>query len=175
MKEIVDLFQQAQAAVAAADWEKLFGLLDDSTLQAVGGNSLLWLASQPSTCWGDFPQLAIAELRELGDKIVESARKVQASPQDMQLSLAHRDLVLRHRDALHKETRGQAVSLGRIESLRRSLGQGGSISSSLFLGERLDQVKVEGNQAVARRLHPHGASQLLHFRRRRGGWRIKLI
>lgn len=174
MKAVLAVFQAAQGAVAAGDWETLFGLLDESALQAIGGNSLLWLASQDQALWAEFPSLAVEELRDHTFRILESAKRVRAAPMDMGLSLAHRDLVKKQNAWLKRAVKGQAPALGRIESLRRRLGVGGSVSSQLFLNESLQDVVVQGHKAVATRVYASGSSEKLQFVRRGEEWKIHL-
>ena len=173
MTEILAVFERAQQMVAAGDWEGVFQLLDDSTVQAVGSNSLHWLVSQSPEDWTDYPQLPLAELRAMSERMQASAQAVLAAPGDLALSLAHRDLVKQQSALAKKAVTGQSKALGQIESLRRRRGQGGSISSSLFLGESLKDIRVTGSQAVATRVYANGVQEPLQFKRRRDGWKIK--
>lgn len=173
--EILEVFRQAQAAVAAANWQRVFELLDEPAVQAIGKNSLVWLSIQDPALWSHFPGLqpVMVELNRRAERISASARQVLAEP-NLERSLAHRDLVKQHDALLKRAVKGRAVALGNIEGLRRSRGEGGSLSSRLFQDERLEDLVVEGARASAVRVDASGFRQRVTFVRRRSGWKIQL-
>lgn len=176
--EILEVFDKARQAVALGDWIQVYELLDEGAVQAIGQNSLMWLAAQDPSLWGEFPSLLplLRELREQAVRMSESAQKVLAAAghERLALSLLHRDLVREQTALLKRAVKGQGASLGRIECLRRERGEGGSISSQLFQNERLENLVMEGNRARGMRIYPGGSQETLHFIRRRSGWKIQL-
>ena len=57
----------------------------------------------------------------------------------------------------------------------RADGSGGSVSSQLFIGERLEGVSIDGNKAWATRRMAGSATEEVGFVRRKNGWYIRLF
>jgi hypothetical protein len=61
------------------------------------------------------------------------------------------------------------------ERLKRERMGGGSVSSTLFVGDRLTDVAVEGNRAKGTRLLKGGAKEPIVFVRKKGLWYVKRL
>lgn len=172
--EIRQLFGEAQRAVAQGNWAGLFALLEPSLAVKIGKNSLVWTLENQS-----LPELAElqGEYRAWTAQLQASAQRIlqAALPEQNQLSLLHRSLLKRGDQLLETALAKQPGELaGRLENLRRQAGGGGSVSSTLFERETLEDIVCTGNQAAAVRRYPGGSSDRIRFVRRRDGWKIRL-
>ncbi len=66
-----------------------------------------------------------------------------------------------------------AAFTAKAERLKRATLGGGSVSSALFVGESLVDVRVEGKQATGIRRMASGWSEPIAFVQKRGQWFIE--
>lgn len=180
-----DVFSAAQQAMSKGDWDTFFRCVDATDLPTLASNSLKGLALLPAAREGletlcaeqSFP---LSDLRgELSRFAASAARVMQAAPgAQRQESLRHRDVVhgLEHfiRDAV-KAVKDPPGFTAALERLMRAHRGGGSVSSSWFQGERLEQVQVKGARASGVRRMASGAELPLVFKKTKQGWRVKLL
>ncbi|NEX22777.1 hypothetical protein G3480_21140 [Thiorhodococcus mannitoliphagus] len=182
------VFALAQAAMERGDWEGFFGCLDRTDLKKLARLGISPVGEDPQ---GAYSRVCIEhgvaveqleEVKTLFDAIQTSARQMWSSPageglgedsQDRQLqqSLRHRDLVRaldRAIDACLGSITDLAAFTAQIERLKRATLGGGSVSRSLFVGEHLSDVRVDGKKATALRQQQGGESEPIAFVQKRG-------
>ena len=189
------VYRTAQMAIERGDWEAFFPCLDPGDLRRLGGMAI------SSTAAGLHPEIRElaaelgapeALLSQLGpeaqaieNSAVASARDQPApgaSPEAVERwlaqSLHHRDLV-KQLDELAERCLASVddvpLFVARSERVLRAKLGGGLVSSSLFQGEQLLNVTVNGAKAVGTRHRPRGSDEQLGFALRRGVWHIKLF
>ena len=182
------LFAFAQQSMIAGDWESFFRCLDAADLRRIAA-MVVPLACAPGE--DEFAGLcvdhgatedAVERVRTAHAEIAVSAEAVldpASAPADRgAASLRHRDLVKSH-DAIVAEVVKGIVDLPAFvaasERLRRRDGGGGSVSSRLFVDERLVDVVVSGKKARGLRRRMLGADDAIGFVLGRAGWRIRLF
>ncbi|WP_296805853.1 hypothetical protein [Thiocapsa sp.] len=172
-------FAEAQAAMTNGDWDGFFATLDRDDLMKIAANGVNRLVGQGPSGAAILRDLGaehsinaemVAELIAGVERIVSSAR---AAP-----SADHRAIVGGYEDLLKRMLKGIADP-GRfaaaLERTFRAAGSGGSVSSSLFVGERLEGVEIDGNRAWGTRRLAGGEVEDIGFAKRRGGWFIRLL
>jgi len=175
-----ETFAAAQAAMERGDWDELFACLEPGDVGRVVKNGLSGLGRD----------VRVEELcREAGVEpaLVDSARALAAQMAtaaqaclagDMAASLRLKELVEGHRlalDAIIKAASDIATLAAGLERHLRATAGGGSVSSSLFAGERLEQLRVDGDRASATRRRAGGSTERIAFVRRDDRWRIRLF
>jgi hypothetical protein len=182
------VFAFAQQSMISGDWESFFRCLDVADLRRIAA-MVVPLACTPGE--DEFAALcvdhgatedAIARVQAVHAEIAVSATAVldpALAPADRgAVSLRHRDLVKSH-DALVAEVVRGIVDLPAFvaasERFRRRNGGGGSVSSQMFVDERLVDVVVSGKQAQGLRRRTVGGDDPIGFVLGRNGWRIRLF
>lgn len=187
-----DTFAEAQAALARGDWADFFARLDRAAVRRIAENSLNGFVNQGEAgaralrALGAAHAIAedlIAELYSRAQGIVDSAQAFRATAADLSSDAArersrrHQETVARYQQALARVLEA-TPDLDRwtaaLERERRLAGLGGSVSARLFVGERLEDVTIEKNQAWGTRRTANGHAEDLGFVKRRGGWFIRL-
>jgi hypothetical protein len=184
------VFALAQNAMAVGDWESFFPCLDAADLRRIAAMVL------PLACATDSHRFAaicrdhgvteerLQDIRTAQIEISESAAAIidpftPSSPDDgSRASLNHRDLVRAHDAAVVAAVREVADLAGFVaasERFRRETSGGGSVSSSLFLDEKIVDIVVSGRSARATRRRRVGGDDPVAFVLRRDGWRIRLF
>jgi hypothetical protein len=194
-----ETFATAREAMASGRWEEFFACLDPGDLRRVARNGLVRLgrdARIAELCReAGVPAEPLAGAKALAARIAEAARSAlggQGPPSDLSA------LLEAHKKALETIT----LSAGDLPALTAALERhlrattgGGSISSTLFVDEELEEVRVEGNRATGRRRRAvrggeaqsgegrsgatkgaeGGPTEPIGFQKRKGGWRICLL
>lgn len=178
-------FEAAQGAMARGDWEGFFACLHRTDLLRLGAVALAGLshpgleAPLRALCLEHgLPPADLEGLARQAPELQASAAAVLASPADRARSLRHRDLVkaqAREREAALKHLTDLAGFNARAERLKRQVLGGGSVSSTLFVGETLHEVVVRGERATGLRRAPRGAGVPVGFARTRGEWCVQLL
>ncbi|AFZ67677.1 hypothetical protein [Deinococcus peraridilitoris] len=172
------VFQAAQAALEAGDWERFFACLSDHDLRLLARNSLLslWDDEQlpallhrhaiPAELSGHFTMsltLLVAHAERRGRAKYDGGQQRRLVGE-----------VDRSCKAMLRAVPDLAGFTAALERLGRACGRGGSVSSSLFLGEELREVLVQGARAWGRRMEGGMWGEDLGFVRQKNGWRIRL-
>jgi len=179
------VFDAAQAAMAQGDWDAFFECVDEADLKKIAGNGLRGLPNLPAArtelealCQAHgFP---LAALEQAMAVVVPSAERVLKAPPEQRLaeSLRHKTVVEALDDALlaglKQVTNLPAFTAGLERTMRAHVG-GGSVSSTWFQGERLEQLKVDGAKATGVRILARGQQMPLAFKKTKHGWRVKLL
>ena len=118
-------------------------------------------------------------VREMMESAGAMARDATTSPEAMmERSLAHRDLVRAHDAAVAtcaRQVHDHVAFVAAVERLRRATSGGGSVSSSLFVGETLADVTITGRKAVGVRRYRNGEREPVAFVHKRDGWRVSIF
>lgn len=174
-----ETFAEAQAAMTNGNWDGFFGTLDRDDLMKIAANGVNRLVGQG-------PSGAVI-LRDLGAEhsinaemvaeLIAGVERIVSSAPAATPSADHRAIVGGYEDLLKRMLKGIADP-GRfaaaLERTFRAAGSGGSVSSSLFVGERLEGVEIDGNRAWGTRRLAGGEDEDIGFVKRRGGWFIRL-
>jgi hypothetical protein len=173
-------FASAQSAMAAGDLAAVFVCFDRGDLTKIAGNSVRALsAADPDVAelCDRFGFGTLGELRELTERMAASAALVTDDRASYD-PVAHRQLVKDYEAAIKNGLRDVAdlpgFTAAMEDRMRRVLG-GGSISSSLFGGETLAGVVVDGKKAWATRTERGREVEDVGFVLTRDGWKIKLF
>ncbi|AFL73440.1 hypothetical protein [Thiocystis violascens] len=188
------VFVLAQAAMERGDWETFFACLDRSDLKPLASMGIP-VGEDPGGAYSNVclehgvPVEALQRVRACAEAIQDSAQRMMsesvgavsgaAPPEDLlQQSLRHRDLV-KALDRAIAACLGFVTDLAaftaKAERLKRATMGGGSVSSSLFVGESLVDVRVEGKKATGIRRMQNGWSEPIAFVQRRDQWSIKFL
>jgi len=188
----IAVFVGAQDAMERGDLAAFFGHLDRKDLIRLGANAVAGLlaasgAADLSRLCEEHavPSAAIEAVRGLLRDVVASAERMRAGggPSARAASDAHRRLVRQYEKALAGLVGGVSslpdFVAGAAAAFRRANG-GGIVSSSLFLGERLEDVAVEGDRGWATRVGETASGtryteDVGFLRDRSGAWRIRLF
>lgn len=154
-------FRTAQGALAQGDWQTFFSLLDPREVRTITRNGLNVILNfglideifQTACAEGGFPLDSLREGHRRGDtkQVREAIDSGLRSVSDLPAFSA---LVERH--------------------IRQHHG-GGSVAATLFQGEHLEDLEVEGNRAWATRHDSLGAGDPIGFTCTAGQWRIRLF
>lgn len=172
------VFATAQAALGQGDWEGFFACLSDHDLRLLARDSLLNL-------WGDgqlpallrchaIPQERAADFAAALTALLDHAERRGKAKYDGGQHQRLAGVVNRSCRTLLQAAPDLALFTAALERHSRALGRGGSVSSSLFLGEELRDVTVQDRRAWGRRMEGGMWGEDLGFVRQRGGWRIRL-
>lgn len=177
------VFQRAQAAMERRAYAEFFACLDPSGLSVIAQNGIGWLLTRPEL--HAEPAVASLPLADLNQQIAAmdaSAKHVLAMRTSdpataNQASLQHRDLVKTYQASIKRAAKAATLPavLGWIESQRRAADQGGSIATTLFIGETLENCIVTETTATAVRRRANGTTEPIRFALTRGTWKIKLF
>lgn len=174
------VFATAQSALAVDDLARAFVCFDRTDIVKIAGNSVRALSGADPGVDDLFERFGfgtLAELRDLTDRMAASAALL-VDDRSSYDSAAHRQMAKDYEEAVTDGMRGVTDLPGfaaAMEERMRVVVGGGSISSSLFRGETLDDVVVDGNKAWATRTERGSEVDDIGFVRRRDGWRIKLF
>ena len=180
-------FAEAAAAMRDLDFEAFFSCIDPDSLGLLLQNSLaLSLQGGQDSAEAYLGEVMdehpwIAEWLSHHQAVADNAVILMKSGADPEAQKAaserHRDLVLDGQRA----TTEAIAAVGNLPGLvafferrSRALLGGGSVSTSLFVGERLGDVVVKRDRATAVRHTEGGFEDEVSFRRRAGLWYILL-
>lgn len=153
-------FQEAQTAMANKDWERFFACLDRNDLLRIGSNSVT-LSLRPGHKDASRLRILCAE----HDFPLETIEAVLQSPKDYKTRL----------NAALKSVKNLAQFVAALERYNRDSIGGGSVSSRLFVGERLVDVKIDGKRAWAKRQISQDYSEDVGFVYKKKKWFIRLF
>jgi hypothetical protein len=187
-------FAEAQDAKQRGDLPAFFRCFDRNDQLRLSANAVLGLLAEEPRVAAAFGVLrdkhamspqAVDELQRLVRQLMASAQVIRNGSPDARhaASSEHAVLVQRHQksvDALVKSIPDLAAFLADAEVTFRAVHGGGIVSSTLFLGERLEQVAVQGNRAWGTRvgttsLGARRTEDVGFVRGRSGMWRIRLL
>jgi hypothetical protein len=175
-----EIFAEAQAAMTCGDWDGFFGTLDRDDLMKIAANGVNRLVGQGPSGAAMLRDLGaehsinaemVAELIAGAERIVSSARAATPSADHRAIVGAYEDLLKRMLKGIADPGRFAAA----LERTFRAAGSGGSVSSSLFVGERLEGVEIDGHRAWGTRRFDGGGTEDIGFAKRSGGWFIRLL
>jgi hypothetical protein len=188
------VFADAQNAKLRGDLPAFFRCFDRKDQLRLGANVLQGLLSEEPRIAAAFevlrdkhaiPPQAVEGLHSLVHQLGTSAQRIRGlSPEATDAaSSEHAVLVRRYQhgiDALVKSIPDLATFLAEAEATFRRLHGGGIVSSTLFVGETLEQVSAQGNRAWATRVCTSSAGKrwtedVGFVRERSGEWRIRLL
>jgi hypothetical protein len=175
-----EAFAAAQAAIARQDWDAFFACLDPGDVRRVVKNGLARLGRDrriEELCRDVGVEQALLDpVKTFAGRMANAAHAALAGGSDE--SLALRGLVDAHKRALDALVKGvQAIDrlAAALERHLREAAGGGSVSSSLFVGDTLEAVRVDGNTAWGARRSASGAVESVGFVRRAGEWQVRLF
>jgi hypothetical protein len=164
------------------DWEAFFQCLDRSDLLPLakmdiagipnGDEALAALCAEAG-----IPATALENVKTFADEILASAQAMMRAPA-ADAYHRHGDLVKRLDKAMDtclKSVTDLALFTAKAERLKRAKMGGGSVSSSLFVGETLTDVVVEGKKAKGTRWRKGGSTEPIAFVQNKGLWAIKFM
>jgi len=178
-------FQEAAAAMRGLDFEAFFSCVDPDSLGLLLQNALALsfhggqesAAAYLAEVMDEHPW--IAEWLKHHQAVAESAVTLMQSGGD---PLTQREASERHRDLVLEGQRATAEAIGAVDNLPELVGSlerrsrallgAGSVSTSLFVGERLGDVAVKRDRATAVRHTEGGYEDGVSFRRRADLWYI---
>ena len=188
------LFGEAQAAKARGDLATFFRCLDRKDQLRLGTSAMLGLLGEEPRVVAVFstlrnqhgiPSVAADELRSLTRELTASAQRIPSLQGVARESASsdHALLVKRYERAvkgLLESVSDLPKLLGDVEPAFRQLFGGGLVSSSLLVGDSLEQVAVQGNRAWGTRVGTTSTgsrwTEDIGFARDRSGeWRIRLL
>lgn len=185
------VFATAKDAMERGDWETFFSCLDRTDLMRLAAMGIPVGEEADSS---DFRQcvehgIPIEELnavKKLSDDIRISAYAMMTDQESsssgqqdiLQRSMHHRGLVKSLDNAIKTCLRSVtdiAAFTAMAERSKRVKTGGGSVSSTLFIGEILADVVVEGEKASGKRLMKGGWKEPIRFVQKKGRWYIKFM
>ena len=187
-------FASAQDAMERGDWGAFFECLDRNELLRIAKNAIP-TGEQADDAYvvlcieHGIPRETLEQVKAIGKDISASAQamlpmwtgdKNDSVNQEnkFQLSLRHRNLVKALDVAIEtclKSATDLAVFVTRSEEIYRAKMGGGSVSSTLFVGETLVDVTVEGSKASGTRQLKTGWTEPIAFARKKVLWYIKFL
>ncbi|MCC7125737.1 MAG: hypothetical protein IT178_12875 [Acidobacteria bacterium] len=193
------VFDSARDAVKRRDWPAFFICVDRKDLLRIASNGLTHLLGQAATapdvltkfCASHgIPVESLEPAQQAARRVVESAAAYArvhhpgagatgaAPPADVNGPHTHLQLVADYKRQLqHVLTAAPDLPglTAALEQHLRATAGGGSVSSSLFVGETLHDVDIDGSKAWGRRSIRPGWSEDIAFVRTKGAWRIRLF
>ncbi|HVP62147.1 MAG TPA: hypothetical protein VMT11_16405 [Myxococcaceae bacterium] len=170
------------------DWEAFFECLDRSDLTRLAKMGVAISGEHGPAFAGlclehGVPVEALKTVKGLMQALSESAQTFRTDPgattsEMHERSLRNRDLVKALDKAIEaclRSVTNLAAFTAKVERLKRAKFGGGSVSSTLFVGERLHDLTVEGTRASAIRRFKGGYEESITFIRRGDTWYIKLL
>ena len=176
------VFATAKAALGVGDLAGAFACFDRADLLKIAGNSVRALSAidddlgEACDRFG-FDLDSLRDMRQLTDRMAASAALLSVDPASFD-SDAHRRMATDYESVVKDGFRtvtdlpGLAAAL---ERRMRTVTGGGSIATSLFAGESLTAVSVDGKKAWATRVEGGRNIDDIGFVRKRDGWKIKLF
>lgn len=187
------VFRSAQDAMERRDWPAFFACLDRKDLLRIAGNGLTHLLGQAAAApdvlttfcaVSRMPVEIFEAAQRAGQRVVESAaayarvHQAAAAAPDPDEPRGHLQLVADYKRQLQLVLTAApdlpALTAALEHHLRATVG-GGSVSSSLLVGETLHDVEISGRNAWARRQIRPGVSEDIGFVRTKETWRIRLV
>ena len=184
-----ETFAEARAAMERGDWEAAFACLDPADVTRIAKNTFARFLMAGGAAADAFLQICgrhgiseatIADIRARGQAILQSGRHPVPAPgpATIEQSRRHQEFVKAYQQAQEDaldSVADLAAFTGALERAVRADGSGGSVSSQLFVGERLEGVSIEGTKAWATRRMASSATEEVGFVRRKNGWYIRLF
>ena len=177
-----ETFGEARAAMERGDWEGAFACLDPADVARIAKNTFARFLMAGGAAADAFLQICgshgiseatIADIRARGQAIHQAP-----GPATLEQSRRHQELVKAYQQAQEDaldSVADLAAFTGALERAVRADGSGGSVSSQLFIGERLEGVSIDGTKACATRRMASSAAEEVGFVRRKNGWYIRLF
>ncbi len=162
-----EAFEQAQQAMQRGDWRALFSILDPCDVRRILNNAFKLCLTTHHGAHDEFA--AIFERH--GVPAAELARLWQSWSKTVGPNPTHEKTL----KAMIKRASDIAGLAAELERHSRAIRGGGSVSSSLFLGETLSDLVVTADQARALRQFPSGWLEPVEFVRDRDGWKVRLF
>jgi hypothetical protein len=184
-----ETFTEAREAMERGDWEGVFACLDPADVAKIAKNTFARFLLASGSAGDVFIQICarhgiseatLGDLRGRGLAITESARlpMAPAGATMLEQSMRHQQLVKAYQQA-QEDALAAVIDLpafaAAMERAVRADGSGGSVSSTLFVGETLEQVSIEGARAWATRRMAGAATEEVGFVRRKTAWYIRLF
>jgi hypothetical protein len=184
-----ETFAEARGAMERGDWEGVFVCLDPADVARIAGNTFARFLTAGGSAADTLLQICtrhgiseatLTDLRGRGRAIIESAQLPMAPPGPAMLeqSKRHQQFVKAYQQA-KEDALGAVADLpaftAAMERAVRADGSGGSVSSTLFVGETLEQVSIEGAKAWGTRRLADSATEDVGFVRRKTSWYIRLF
>ena len=157
-----ETFGEARAAMERGDWEGAFACLEPADVAKIAKNTFARFLMAGGAAADAFLQICgshgisdatIADIRARGQAIIQSGRQpgLAPGPAMLEQSRRHQELVKAYQQA--QEDALDAVAdlaafTGALERAVRADGTGGSVSSQLFVGERLEGGLDRGHQGL---------------------------
>jgi hypothetical protein len=176
-------FALAQQAMERGDWEAFFQCLDRSDLLPLAKMGIAGIPNGGDQALAalcveaGIPATALENVKTIADEILASAQAMMRAPAADSYH-RHRDLVKSLDKAMEtclKSVADLALFTAKAERLKRAKMGGGSVSSSLFVGETLVDVTVEGKKAKGIRQRKGGSTEPIAFVQNKGLWSIKFM
>ena len=188
------VFTTAQQAMERGDWKAFFECLDRSDLMRLATMGLP-LGGDPGDAYyalcieHRIPPEALDRVKALGKDIQTSALATLPTwvgpesasvnrEERLKQSLRHRDLVKDLDKAVAtclKSVKNLPAFTAAAEKLKRATMGGGSVSSTLFVGDNLVDVTAAGSKASGTRVLKGGHKEPIAFVRKKGVWYIKFM
>ena len=183
------VFAIAQEAMGRGDWEEFFECLDQRDLLRLapmvfdvpGGASLCLEYGIPADALKHIETL-IQDINESGRAMLrrrEGIPNSSAIQSDLlEHSARHQGLIVAFHKAMEeclKFVPNLASFTAKAERLKRAASGGGSVSSTLFAGESLCDLKVRGWKASGVRRRQGGSLEPIAFVQKKGRWYIRLF
>ena len=183
------IFATAQEAMERGDWEAFFACLDHRDLLRLAGMAFGLTGGAGLCLEHGIPADAMGRVEALAKDIDESGRAMlrelgggqgNSTAQSVLLerSLRHRDLLIAHQKAVEtclKFVTNLASFTASAERLKRATLGGGSVGSTLFVGESLCDVAVNGPKATGVRRMQRGWTEPIAFVKKKGQWYIRFL
>ena len=193
MRSPEQVFAEAQNARLRGDLPTFFRCFDRKDQLSLGSHALMGLLGEEPRVAAAFdilrethaiPAEGVDVQRALVRELAASAQRIRGlSPEArIEASSEHAVLVRRHQrslDALVDSIPDLAAFLADAETTSRQLHGGGIVSSTLFVGEGLEQVTLQGDRGWGTRVGTSSAGKrwtedVGFVRNRAGEWRIRL-
>ncbi len=185
------VFTDARTAMERGDWKTFFACLDRGFLVRIAENSFKGLVNQDTAglhaLCAEFsiPADVIDRLRGvqrtmagLADEIVKMTLSGTMPANAAEIMLGHKQAVGEYEKILTRALKSVPdlpAFTAALERRMRAVVGGGSISSTMFVGETLEDVVVEGKKAWATRRMSEDWTEDVGFVEKGGAWYIKIM
>lgn len=177
----LDVFSEAQSAMARGDYDTFFKCFNNSDLMGIAKNSVSRLMSsddtfsalreilgQHSVSHASFDNM----LEKLTEMIDSSSPPIDDDYRQRQQRVKAFNNAM---STMLKSAANLAGLTAALEKAMRSMRHAGSVSRSLFIDEVLEQIVIEDNKAWATRKIASGHSEDIGFIKKKGQWYIRLM
>ena len=185
------VFDDARAAMERGDWNAFFACLDRDALVRIAENSFKGLINR-DTAWlralcaeFSFPADVIDRLQGVEQTMARLAEEKLKLAFSATMPANAAEILLGHRHAFREYEKILTRALKSVPDLpaftaalerrMRAVVGGGSISATMFVGETLEDVVVEGKKAWATRRMSEGWTEDIGFVEKGGAWYIKIL